>query len=91
MKKSTLINFLPVLVALTALADTQLDILKGIGLTDVAINYIKLIGLGLALITPKLQDAFKKGFITTTDELPDEPPVDDDGIGGGGIKNPPKP
>lgn len=84
--KKRLIQFAPIIIGLTALADTQLEVLKGIGLTDVAINYIKLIGLISALCLPSIQSIFAK------DETPPiEPPDDNDGIGGGGIKNPPKP
>lgn len=74
------------MIALTALADTHLEVLKGVGLTDVAINYIKLLGLVIALFMPSIQSVFAR-----EEEPVIDPNLEDDGIGGGGIKNPPKP
>lgn len=56
MKK--LIKFLPIVIALTALADTQFEMLKGIGLSAVLINWIKLLGLLLSVFLPSLHEAF---------------------------------
>lgn len=81
MKKEYLLKLLPIFIGLTAIADTNLELLKSIGLSDLAINYVKLAGLLLALITPSVTGLFSK----------DEDPPLDEGIGGGGIKNPPKP
>lgn len=75
---------MPILIGLTAFADTNLELLKSIGLSDLSIDWIKFIGIVAALFLPAIPSIFKK----EGDELP---PVEDDGIGGGGIKNPPKP
>lgn len=83
MDKKLLLKLMPLLVVLTAFADTQLDVLKGIGLSEKSIMWIRFLGLVLAACMPKMQDFFKREGETE--------PIDEDGIGGGGIKNPPKP
>jgi hypothetical protein len=52
--KQLLIKYTPILIALTALADTQFEVLLQIGLTSTAIAWIKLTGLLLALYLPSV-------------------------------------
>ena len=73
--KKKLLKMAGFAIALSALADTHYDVLHGVGLSDIAVNYIKLFGLIVALLLPSLPSLFSKD-----EEL--------DGIGGGGIKNP---
>jgi hypothetical protein len=63
--KKLLIKYAPILIALTALADTQMELLSSIGLSDSAIAWIKLLGLLLALFLPSVKESFKpmkRGF-----------------------------
>jgi len=53
-------KFLPIVVALTALADTQMELLKEIGLSELLVNWIKLLGLLLAIFMPSIQELWKK-------------------------------
>ncbi len=57
MKK--LIKLLPLIIALTAIADTQMQVLKGIGMNEVLINYIKLIGLIISVFLPSINELLK--------------------------------
>jgi hypothetical protein len=57
--KQLLIKYAPILIALTALADTQMELLSQIGLSDTAIAWIKLSGLLLALFLPSVKESFK--------------------------------
>jgi hypothetical protein len=57
--KKLLIKYAPILIALTALADTQMELLSSIGLSDSAIAWIKLLGLLLALFLPSVKESFK--------------------------------
>jgi hypothetical protein len=57
--KQLLIKYAPILIALTALADTQMELLSSIGLSDSAIAWIKLSGLLLALFLPSVKESFK--------------------------------
>jgi hypothetical protein len=57
--KKLLIKYAPILIALTALADTQMELLSSIGLSDSAIAWIKLLGLLLALFLPSVKETFK--------------------------------
>jgi hypothetical protein len=52
--KQLLIKYLPIIIGLTALADTQMQLLSDIGLSDTAIAWIKLTGLLLALYLPSV-------------------------------------
>jgi hypothetical protein len=52
--KQLIIKYAPILIALTALADTQFEVLLQIGLTSTAIAWIKLVGLLLALYLPSV-------------------------------------
>jgi hypothetical protein len=47
-------------IALTAIADTQMEVLKGIGLNSVIINYIKLFGLIISVFLPSINSLLKK-------------------------------
>ncbi len=58
--KQKLIKYAPVLIALTALADTQFDLLIQLGLTATAIAWIKLLGLLTALFLPSVKESFKR-------------------------------
>ena len=57
--KKLLIKYAPILIALTALADTQMELLSSVGLSDSAIAWIKLLGLLLALFLPSVKESFK--------------------------------
>ena len=52
--KQLLIKYLPIIIGITALADTQMQLLSDIGLSDTAIAWIKLTGLLLALYLPSV-------------------------------------
>lgn len=56
--KQLLIKYLPIIIGITALADTQMQLLSDIGLTDVAIAWIKLLGLLIALFLPSVKEVF---------------------------------
>ena len=61
MKK--IVKFLPLVIALTAIADTQMEVLKGIGLNSVIINYIKLFGLIISVFLPSINNLFKENIM----------------------------
>lgn len=56
--KQLLIKYAPLFIAITALADTQFDLLIQIGLTETAIGWIKLLGLLTALFLPSVKEVF---------------------------------
>lgn len=56
--KQKLIKYAPLFIALTALADTQFDLLIQLGLTAAAIGWIKLLGLLTALFLPSVKESF---------------------------------
>ena len=56
--KHKLIKYAPLFIALTALADTQFQLLIQIGLTETAIGWIKLLGLLTALFLPSVKESF---------------------------------
>ena len=56
--KQLLLKYAPLFIALTALADTQFDLLIQIGLTETAIGWIKLLGLLTALFLPSVKEVF---------------------------------
>ena len=56
--KQQLLKYAPLFIALTALADTQFDLLIQLGLTATAIAWIKLLGLLLALFLPSVKQSF---------------------------------
>lgn len=58
--KQLLLKYAPIIIGITALADTQMQLLSDIGLTDFAIAWIKLLGLLIALFLPSLKDSFSK-------------------------------
>lgn len=51
---------MPILVALTAIADTNFDMLVSIGLSEIIVNWIKLMGLLLAICMPSIQELWNK-------------------------------
>lgn len=56
--KQKLIKYAPLFIALTALADTQFDLLIQLGLSATAIAWIKLLGLLTALFLPSVKESF---------------------------------
>lgn len=85
MTKQLLAKLSSGLIVILGFVDTNLQVLQGIGLEDLTINWIKFIGLSIAALLPAIPLTFKsrkKAIIMD---------ASDDEIGGGGIKNPPKP
>lgn len=69
------IKFLPIVIALCALADTQFEMLKGIGLSEVLINWIKFLGLVLSVFLPSIQELFNDGVrLKNTSPVPTTTP-----------------
>jgi hypothetical protein len=60
MKK--LIKYLPLVIAVCAIADTQFEMLKGIGMNEALINWIKLLGLLLSIFLPSIKEMFNDGL-----------------------------
>jgi hypothetical protein len=60
MKK--LIKYLPLVIAVCAIADTQFEMLKGIGMNEALINWIKLLGLLLTIFLPSIKEMFNDGL-----------------------------
>ena len=58
--KQQLLKYAPLFIALTALADTQFQLLIQLGLTATAIAWIKLLGLLTALFLPSVKQSFKR-------------------------------
>jgi hypothetical protein len=54
MNNPIIFRIVGVLIALSALADTQLELLQSLGLSDGAINGLKLLGLVIALLLPSV-------------------------------------
>lgn len=73
--KQLLLKYAPLFIALTALADTQMQLLSDIGLTDVAIAWIKLLGLLIALFLPSVSKTFMREIDAdnTDPQLPTKP------------------
>lgn len=69
--KKLIIKYLPLLIAFTAITDTNFDLLLQIGLTATAIAWIKLLGLLLALFLPSV----KQSFSETARELENSDPI----------------
>lgn len=61
--KQQLLKYAPLFIALTALADTQFDLLIQLGLTATAIAWIKLLGLLTALFLPSVKESFKSNLM----------------------------
>ena len=72
-----LMKFLPIVVALTALADTQFEMLVSIGLNETLVNWIKLLGLLLAIFMPSIQELWKKEetVLKNTSPVPEKKPT----------------
>ena len=62
--KQKLIKYAPLLIALTALADTNFDLLIQLGLTATAIAWVKLLGLLTALFLPSVKESFKSNLMS---------------------------
>lgn len=69
--KNLIIKYAPLLIALTALADTQFQLLIQLGLTATAIAWIKLLGLLTALFLPSV----KQSFSLSARELENSDPI----------------
>jgi hypothetical protein len=68
MKK--LIKYLPLVIAVCAIADTQFEMLKGIGMNETLINWIKLLGLLLTIFLPSIKEMFNDGLsLRNTDPI----------------------
>lgn len=67
-------KYLPIVIALCALADTQFEMLKSIGLNEVLINWIKLFGLLLSVFLPSIQEAFPNVQKRNTSPVPGKTP-----------------
>ena len=61
------LKLLPILIGITALADTKFELLLQVGLTETAIAWIKLLGLILALFLPSVNSLFAKDGLDNTD------------------------
>jgi hypothetical protein len=71
--KKLLIKYAPILIALTALADTQMELLSSIGLSNTAIAWIKLLGLLFALFLPSVKETFKRELDNSDPQRPTVP------------------
>lgn len=71
MKK--IIKFLPLIIALCAIADTQMEVLKGIGMSEMLISYIKLFGLIISIFLPSINNLFKSETMPGTRNLDPKP------------------
>lgn len=73
-KKETLLKAIGVFIAISALADTHFELLQSVGLDLTTINWIKLIGLVMALLLPSIST------ITNKDGLggSNPPPIKDE-------------
>lgn len=61
-----IIKFLPLVIALCAIADTQMEVLKGIGMSEMLISYIKLFGLIISIFLPSISQSLKKEVMPGT-------------------------
>ena len=73
--KQKLIKYAPLFIALTALADTQFDLLIQLGLTATAIAWIKLLGLLTALFLPSVKETFSLSARELENTDPQNPKV----------------
>lgn len=64
-----LIKFLPLIIAICAIADTQFEVLKDVGMNPTLINYIKLFGLLLSVFLPSIKEAFSGMSLRNTDPI----------------------
>lgn len=84
--KQKILKIMPLIVLLMAFIDTNYSLLQSVGIPTKYIDWIKLVGLLLVAYMPSL--ASKKNGVMQATTAGEE---DDEAIGGGGIKNPPKP
>jgi len=54
MKKEVFLKIIGAMIAVSALADTHFELLESIGFSILSINWIKLIGLIVALLLPSI-------------------------------------
>jgi hypothetical protein len=54
MNKTVIMKILGVLIALSALADTHFELLKSVGIPQNIVDWLKLVGLIIALVLPSL-------------------------------------
>ena len=71
--KKNIIKILPIVIAITALADTNFNILIQIGISVKVIGWIKLSGLLLALLLPSIKQPFFNVSANTDPQNPDYP------------------
>lgn len=81
--KEKLLKLVPVIVLIVAFIDTNYDLLQSVGVPVKFIDAFKLIGLIIVSFSPKVSVL---GFLSKEGD-----PDPNEDIGGGGIKNPPKP
>ncbi len=79
MNKIFLAKVASVLIVVMAFIDTNLDVLHGIGFTDLVINWIKFTGLVVAALLPAIPFKIKPKSASVS--------ADDGDIAGGGIKH----
>lgn len=65
-------KYLPLFIAVCAIADTSFDVLVGIGLSSVLINYIKLVGLLTSVLLPTLESLLNEPQIPNNPVLKSE-------------------
>lgn len=74
MKK--LIKYAPLIIAICAIADTQFELLKDLGLNATLINSIKLFGLLLSVFLPSITETFSSLSKRNTDpKNPNRPTI----------------
>jgi hypothetical protein len=73
MKK--IVKFFPLVIALTAIADTQMEVLKGIGLNSATINWIKLVGLIISVFLPSINSLLKNETMPGTRNTDPQNPI----------------
>jgi hypothetical protein len=73
MKK--IIKFLPLVIAVCAIADTQMEVLKGIGLNSATINWIKLVGLIISVFLPSINSLLKNETMPGTRNTDPQNPI----------------
>lgn len=65
-------KYLPLFIAVCAIADTSFDVLVGIGLSPVLINYIKLVGLLTSVLLPTIESLLNEPQIPNNPVLKNE-------------------
>jgi hypothetical protein len=65
--KQLFIKYAPIIIAITALADTQFELLLQLGLSEMIIGWIKLLGLLTALFLPSIKETFANRQLENSD------------------------